>query len=147
MSFSEKALLTAKGIRGTPEKAGGSGVANYTDTFYRKMDHSRAKVLMLKLGPNGYYAGLTRAHKAFRDADFDIINSEVLSPSNIAAMVLQEGVDVVGVSIFTTHYTQQLRSIISELEKRGKGDVLVLPEVLSSTQGKCGGSRFWILIL
>ena len=146
-NFPERALLTIKESGELSKDGGFSVVANCTDTFYGKINRNRAKVLILKLGPNGCCAGLNRAHKAFRDADFDIINSEVLSPSNIAAMAVQEEADVVGVSISTAHCTQQLQSIICELEKRGKGDVLVLPEVLSSTQGECGGSRFWILIL
>ena len=84
------------------------------------------RILMCKPGLDGHWAGLIVVSRALRDAGFEVIYGSNMMPAEIAATAVQEDVDVVGLSILTANYMVTVPLVNEELEKQGKGDVLLL---------------------
>jgi len=90
------------------------------------MDKRKVKILMVKAGLEGHWAGLIVVSNALRDAGFEVIYGGNMTPAEIAASALQEDVDVVGMSSLTANYMLTIPAIIKGLKERGKGDVLLI---------------------
>lgn len=90
------------------------------------MDESKVKILMVKAGLEGHWAGLIVVSNALRNAGFEVIYGGNMTAAEAAATAAQEDVDVVGVSSMTANYMLAVPAIMKALKKKGKGDVLFL---------------------
>jgi len=90
------------------------------------MDKRKVKILMVKAGLEGHWAGLIVVSNALRDAGFEVIYGGNMNPAEIAATALQEDVDVVGISSLTANYMLTVPAVIKGIKERGKGDVLLI---------------------
>ncbi|MCK4698505.1 MAG: cobalamin-dependent protein, partial [Dehalococcoidia bacterium] len=90
------------------------------------MDESKIKILMVKAGLEGHWAGLIVVSNALRDAGFEVIYGGNMTPAEVAATAAQEDVNVVGISSLTANYMLTVPAVIRGLKERGKGDVLLL---------------------
>jgi (2R)-ethylmalonyl-CoA mutase len=87
----------------------------------------RPKLLVGKPGLDGHSNGAEVIAVAARDAGFEVIYAGIrLEPSAIAAMAVQEDVDVVGLSVLSGSHLELTRSVIEELASRGGSDISVI---------------------
>ena len=90
------------------------------------MNKRKVKILMVKAGLEGHWAGLVVVSSALRDAGFEVIYGGNMTPVEVAAAAVQEDVDVVGMSSLTANYMLTVPAVIKGLKERGKGDVLMI---------------------
>ncbi len=91
---------------------------------------SSIRVLIAKPGLDGHDRGAKVLSRALRDEGFEVIYTGIRrSPSEIAESVLEEDVDVLGISILSGAHLELTPKIMEELQDRGLSpdeDVLVL---------------------
>jgi methylmalonyl-CoA mutase, C-terminal domain len=84
------------------------------------------RVLIAKPGLDGHDRGAKVLARGLRDEGFEVVYTGLRqTPEMIAASALQEGVDVVGLSILSGAHLTLLPRICGLLRERGLGDVLV----------------------
>jgi ethylmalonyl-CoA mutase len=87
----------------------------------------RPKILVGKPGLDGHSNGAEQIAVRARDAGFDVVYEGIrLTPSQIAASALQEGVHVIGLSILSGSHRQLIPAVIAALGKAGVGGIPVL---------------------
>jgi (2R)-ethylmalonyl-CoA mutase len=87
----------------------------------------RIKILVGKPGLDGHSNGAEQIAVAARDAGMEVVYEGIrLTPSQIAASALQEGVHVVGLSILSGSHRELIPSVIAALRDAGIGDVPVV---------------------
>jgi (2R)-ethylmalonyl-CoA mutase len=87
----------------------------------------RLKILVGKPGLDGHSNGAEQIAVAARDAGMEVVYEGIrLTPSQIAASALQEGVHVVGLSILSGSHRELIPSVIAALRDAGVGDVPVI---------------------
>jgi (2R)-ethylmalonyl-CoA mutase len=87
----------------------------------------RIKILVGKPGLDGHSNGAEQIAVRARDVGMDVLYEGIrLTPSQIAASALQEGVHVVGLSILSGSHLELIPKVIEELEAAGLGDVPVI---------------------
>jgi (2R)-ethylmalonyl-CoA mutase len=87
----------------------------------------RLKILVGKPGLDGHSNGAEQIAVRARDVGMDVLYEGIrLTPSQIAASALQEGVHVVGLSILSGSHRELIPAVIEELEAAGLGDVPVV---------------------
>ncbi len=90
----------------------------------------KIRVLIAKPGLDGHDRGAKVVARALRDAGFEVIYTGIRrTPEEIAETVLQEDVDVLGLSILSGAHLELIPMVIEELKKRDvkpEKDVLVL---------------------
>ncbi|TAK35928.1 MAG: cobalamin B12-binding domain-containing protein [Chloroflexota bacterium] len=85
------------------------------------------RVLVAKPGLDGHDRGAKIVAYALRDAGMEVIYTGLRqSPEQIAAVALQEDVDVVGLSILSGAHLMLTERIIALLRERGMSDVVVV---------------------
>jgi ethylmalonyl-CoA mutase len=85
------------------------------------------KILVGKPGLDGHSNGAEQIAVRARDAGMDVVYDGIrLTPSQIAASALQEGVHVVGLSILSGSHRELIPSVMSALREAGAGDVPVI---------------------
>jgi ethylmalonyl-CoA mutase len=78
------------------------------------------KILVGKPGLDGHSNGAEQIAVRARDAGMDVVYDGIrLTPSQIAASALQEGVHVVGLSILSGSHRELIPSVIEALKERG----------------------------
>lgn len=91
---------------------------------------SNIRVLIAKPGLDGHDRGAKVLSRALRDEGFEVIYTGIRrSPEEIADSVLEEDVDVLGISILSGAHLELTPKIMEELHDRGLSpdeDVLVL---------------------
>ena len=89
---------------------------------------SKIKVLLAKLGLDGHDRGVKVIARAFRDAGMEVVYLGMrVTPDQVAQAALQEGVDVVGISLLSGAHLRLIPRLTQALEQRGiLGDVLVV---------------------
>ncbi len=94
----------------------------------------RPKLLVGKPGLDGHSNGAEVIAVAARDAGFEVIYAGIrLEPAAIAAMAVQEDVDVIGLSVLSGSHLELTRIVLAELAQRGAPD---LPVVVGGTVPK-----------
>jgi (2R)-ethylmalonyl-CoA mutase len=84
-------------------------------------------MLVGKPGLDGHSNGAEQIAVRARDAGLDVVYEGIrLTPSQIAASAVQEGVHVVGLSILSGSHRELIPSVIEELRAAGAGDVPVI---------------------
>jgi ethylmalonyl-CoA mutase len=87
----------------------------------------RLKILVGKPGLDGHSNGAEQIAVAARDAGMEVVYEGIrLTPAQIAASALQEGVHVVGLSILSGSHRELIPSVIEALQDAGVGDVPVI---------------------
>ena len=87
----------------------------------------RLKILVGKPGLDGHSNGAEQIAVAARDAGMEVVYEGIrLTPAQIAASALQEGVHVVGLSILSGSHRELIPSVIEALNGAGVGDVPVI---------------------
>jgi ethylmalonyl-CoA mutase len=87
----------------------------------------RLKILVGKPGLDGHSNGAEQIAVAARDAGMEVVYEGIrLTPAQIAASALQEGVHVVGLSILSGSHRELIPSVIAALREAGVGDVPVV---------------------
>lgn len=89
--------------------------------------HNPIRVLMGKPGLDGHDVGVKVVSMALRDAGMEVIYSGLHSTvDEIVQMALQEGVDVIGLSILSNAHLPIAKKIISKLKEKGLSEVPVV---------------------
>ena len=84
------------------------------------------RVLMAKPGLDTHWRGIILVGTALRNAGMEVIYGGNMMPTEIARTVLQEDVDILGLSILAPRYMLLVSETLKELKKERKRDVLVL---------------------
>jgi methylmalonyl-CoA mutase C-terminal domain/subunit len=87
----------------------------------------RIRVLIAKVGLDGHDRGAKLISMGLRNAGMEVIYTGLRNtPEMISQAVLQEGVDVVGISSLAGAHVETARMVVEALKKKGVGDVLVI---------------------
>ncbi|MEE9275987.1 MAG: cobalamin-dependent protein [bacterium] len=87
----------------------------------------RIRVLLAKAGLDGHDRGVKVIAHTLRDAGMEVIYTGLRqSAGQIAAAALQEGVDVIGLSVLSGAYMGIARKLMGRLREEGLEDVLVI---------------------
>jgi (2R)-ethylmalonyl-CoA mutase len=108
---------------------GGAGLEQVRDEVERVSEAlgRRLKILVGKPGLDGHSNGAEQIAVAARDAGMEVVYEGIrLTPAQIAASALQEGVHVVGLSILSGSHRELIPSVIAALREAGAGDVPVI---------------------
>jgi methylmalonyl-CoA mutase C-terminal domain/subunit len=85
------------------------------------------RVVVAKPGLDGHDVGAKLICRALVDAGMEVVYTGLRqSPAAIARAVVQEGADVVGLSILSGAHVSLSRGVIDELRAAGADDVLVV---------------------
>lgn len=94
------------------------------------MERSKVRVLIAKPGLDGHDRGAKVIARALRDAGFEVIYTGIRqTPEQIVESVIQEDVDVLGLSILSGAHMVLIPKVLRLLEERGlkpNEDVLVI---------------------
>lgn len=94
------------------------------------VERSKVRVLIAKPGLDGHDRGAKVIARAFRDAGFEVIYTGIRqTPEQIVESVIQEDVDVLGLSILSGAHMVLIPKILKLLEENGvkiNEDVLVI---------------------
>lgn len=89
------------------------------------MDH-RYRVVVAKTGLDGHDRGVKVIARALRDAGFEVIYTGLFqTPEQVAAAVVQEDADAVGLSVLSGAHLTLFPRVIAELAAQGREDALV----------------------
>jgi len=84
----------------------------------------RLRILVGKPGLDGHSNGAEQIAVRARDAGMDVVYEGIrLTPSQIAASAVQEGVHVIGLSILSGSHRELIPTVIEALRDAGAGDV------------------------
>jgi methylmalonyl-CoA mutase C-terminal domain/subunit len=87
----------------------------------------RTRVVVAKPGLDGHDRGAKIIARAFRDAGMEVIYTGLhQTPAQIAATVVQEDADAVGLSILSGAHMTLVPKTLELLAENGAGDVLVV---------------------
>lgn len=87
----------------------------------------RIRVLIAKVGLDAHERGAKLVAMALRNAGMEVIYTGLRNtPEMVAQAVLQENVDVVGISSLAGAHVETARMVYEALKKRGVGDVLFI---------------------
>jgi (2R)-ethylmalonyl-CoA mutase len=120
---------TGVGEAAAPIDSSEHGMEELRDEVERVSDAlgRRIKILVGKPGLDGHSNGAEQIAVAARDAGMEVVYEGIrLTPSQIAASALQEGVHVVGLSILSGSHRELIPSVIGALRDAGIGDVPVV---------------------
>lgn len=91
------------------------------------MGEKRIRVLIAKPGLDGHDRGARVVARALRDAGMEVIYTGLRqTPESIVTAVLEEDVDVLGLSSLSGAHDYLLPQVMELLRARGAGDVLVV---------------------
>ena len=90
------------------------------------MSAARIRVVVAKPGLDGHDRGAKIVARALRDAGMEVIYTGLhQTPEQIAATVVQEDADAVGVSILSGAHMTLVPRVVDLLREQGVGEVLV----------------------
>ena len=90
----------------------------------------RLKILVGKPGLDGHSNGAEQIAVRARDIGMDVVYEGIrLTPSQIAASALQEGVHVVGLSILSGSHRELIPSVVEALRDESDQDLLAIGQV------------------
>src|SRR4051812_16138515 len=85
------------------------------------------RLLVGKPGLDGHSNGAEVIAVAARDAGFEVIYAGIrLEPAAIAAMAVQEDVDLIGLSVLSGSHLELTAAVIAELQQRGGAEIPVV---------------------
>ncbi len=122
------------GVAGATVKASRSGAAAETiarlrkrlDALEQRMGR-RAKLLVGKPGLDGHSNGAEQIAIKARDVGFDVVYEGIrVSPEQIVASALEEGVHLIGLSILSGSHLALVPEVVQRLRDAGLGDIPVV---------------------
>lgn len=88
---------------------------------------TRRRILLAKPGLDGHDRGVLVIARVLRDAGHEVIYTGIhVSPAEVAAMAVEEDVDVVGLSILAGGHLGLTGDFFEELRARGGEDITVI---------------------
>ncbi|MDQ5980809.1 MAG: methylmalonyl-CoA mutase [Verrucomicrobiota bacterium] len=94
---------------------------------FAERDGRRPRILIAKLGQDGHDRGAKVVATAMADMGFDVdIGPLFQTPEEAARMAVENDVHVVAMSSLAAGHKTLLPQLVSELEKQGRGDILVV---------------------
>jgi len=120
--FGEYRAPTGVGEAAAPVGPGEDELAALRDEVERISEAlgRRIKILVGKPGLDGHSNGAEQIAVRARDAGMDVVYEGIrLTPQQIAASALQEGVHVVGLSILSGSHRELIPSVVEALSERG----------------------------
>ena len=101
-------------------------VKQMTDEFL-EAEGRRPRILVAKMGQDGHDRGAKVVATAYADFGFDVdISPLFMTPEETAIMAVENDVHVVGVSSLAAGHKTLVPELISELEKLGREDIIVI---------------------
>ncbi len=115
------------GVGGAPARAAASegmaDVRHRLNEVSQRIGH-RPKMLLGKPGLDGHSNGAEQIALRARDAGFEVVYEGIrLTPTEIARAALEEGVQVVGLSVLSGSHLALVESVLAELQKLGLSDL------------------------
>ena len=87
----------------------------------------KLRVLIAKAGLDGHDRGAKIIARGYRDAGFEVIYIGLhQTPEQIVNAAMQEGVDLVGLSILSGAHMYLFTEVVKQLRERGVGNVTVI---------------------
>jgi methylmalonyl-CoA mutase C-terminal domain/subunit len=86
----------------------------------------RIRVLMVKPGMDGHWRGAIVVSMALRDAGMEVIYGGNQTPNDIVTIAMQEGVDVIGLSVYSAGHIKLITEVAEKIEKEKMKDVLFI---------------------
>jgi methylmalonyl-CoA mutase len=87
----------------------------------------RPRIMVAKMGQDGHDRGAKVIATSFADIGFDVdIGPLFQTPDEVAKQAIENDVHIVGASSLAAGHKTLVPSLIAELEKRGRGDILVV---------------------
>ena len=87
----------------------------------------RPRILVAKMGQDGHDRGAKVVASSFADIGFDVDLGPLFStPEEVAKQAVENDVHVVGISTLAAGHMTLVPALISELEKLGRSDILVV---------------------
>ena len=84
------------------------------------------RILMVKPGMDGHWRGAIVMSMALRDAGMEVIYGGNQTPENIVNIAIQEGVDVIGLSIYSAGHMKLIKEVKEKIDKRDAKDILLI---------------------
>lgn len=84
----------------------------------------RVRILMVKFG-DGYEAAMMKLARAFSEAGFEVIYTELQDPRAIVNSAIQESVDHIGVTTLPGADIRSFSTLMELLREEGSGHVLI----------------------
>lgn len=101
-------------------------VKQMTDEFLEN-EGRRPRILIAKMGQDGHDRGAKVVATGYADLGFDVdISPLFLTPQEAAQMAVENDVHCVGVSSLAAGHKTLVPELIEELEKLGRGDIIVV---------------------
>ncbi|MCZ6805829.1 MAG: protein meaA [Deltaproteobacteria bacterium] len=122
------------GVAGATVKASGSGAAaEVVDRLRKRVGElevrmgRRPKLLVGKPGLDGHSNGAEQIAIKARDVGFDVVYEGIrISPEQIAASALEEGVHLIGLSILSGSHLALVPEVVERLREAGLSDIPVV---------------------
>jgi (2R)-ethylmalonyl-CoA mutase len=122
------------GVAGAMTKSAGAGAAAAAVETLRNRLHDlearmgrRPKLLVGKPGLDGHSNGAEQIAIKARDVGFDVVYEGIrVSPAQIVASALEEGVHLIGLSILSGSHLALVPEVMQKLREAGLGDVPVV---------------------
>ncbi len=104
-----------------------AGAPLKTPKTLKMNENKKIRIVIAKPGLDGHDRGAKVICQALRDAGFEVIYTGIRqTPEAIAATVLQEDADVLGLSVLSGAHLPLCRRVSELLRESGKRDVLLL---------------------
>jgi (2R)-ethylmalonyl-CoA mutase len=126
------------GVSGASAGAGGAGLADGSAAAMaavrervrgtgRELGGGRLRMLVGKPGLDGHSNGAEQIALRARDLGFEVVYQGIrLTPAQIVAAAVQEGVHVVGLSVLSGAHLELVPAVVDGLRAAGAGDVPVV---------------------
>lgn len=87
----------------------------------------KIRILVGKVGLDGHDRGAKVLARAFRDAGFEVVYSGLhQTPEMIVNMAIQEGVDLIGLSLLSGAHMRLFPEVARLLKERGAGSIKMI---------------------
>lgn len=97
-----------------------------TDNFENR-EGRRPRILVAKMGQDGHDRGAKVVATAFADMGFDVdVGPLFQTPEEVAQDAVDNDVHIVGMSSLAAGHKTLLPQLVEELNKRGRGDIMVI---------------------
>ena len=101
-------------------------VRRMTDEFEQR-EGRRPRILVAKMGQDGHDRGAKVVGTAYADMGFDVdVGPLFQTPEEVAQDAVDNDVHIVGMSSLAAGHKTLLPQLVEELEKRGRGDIMVV---------------------
>ncbi|MGM9608017.1 MAG: methylmalonyl-CoA mutase [Oscillospiraceae bacterium] len=101
-------------------------VRKMTDEFEQR-EGRRPRILIAKMGQDGHDRGAKVVGTAYADMGFDVdVGPLFQTPEEVAQDAVDNDVHIVGMSSLAAGHKTLLPQLVEELEKRGRGDIMVV---------------------